>query len=44
MKLIMKIMLLMFLFNIVACQDNEEVSLSENSQIVENIEDVNKDE
>ena len=44
MKLIMKIFLLMFLLIIVACQENEELTVSENNQIVENIEDVNKDE
>ena len=44
MKLIMKIFLLMFLLIIVACQENEELTGSENNQIVENIEDVNKDE
>ena len=44
MKLIMKIFLLMFLLIIFACQENEELTVSENNQIVENIEDVNKDE
>ena len=44
MKLIMKIFLLMFLLIIVACQENEELTVSENNKIVENIEDVNKDE
>tara|TARA_E500000331_G_scaffold47907_1_gene40791 strand:- start:585 stop:1709 length:1125 start_codon:yes stop_codon:yes gene_type:complete len=34
----------MFLLIIVACQENEELTVSENNQIVENIEDVNKDE
>ena len=36
MKLIMKIFLLMFLLIIVACQENEELTVSENNQIVEN--------
>ena len=44
MKLIMKIFLLMFLLVIVACQESEEVAVSDNNKTVENTEEVKNDE
>jgi ABC-type Fe3+-hydroxamate transport system substrate-binding protein len=44
MKLIMKIFLLMFLLVIVACQESEEVAVSEINKTVENTEEVKNDE